>query len=62
MALGGHSTASMALHYIDHASVEDVRLEVTENDKLIMTFTLASYRAEDLRVALGHVPNPDGSM
>jgi integrase len=25
MALGGHSTASMALHYIDHASVEDVR-------------------------------------
>jgi integrase len=25
MALGGHSTASMALHYIDHASVDDVR-------------------------------------
>ncbi len=41
---------------------QDIRFEVTENDKIIMTFTLASYRAEDLRVALGHVPNTDGSI
>lgn len=41
---------------------QDIRFEISENDKIIMTFTLASYRAEDLRVALGHVPNPDGSI
>jgi hypothetical protein len=40
---------------------QDIQFEVVDADVTILTFTLASYRAEDLRIALGRTPNPDGS-
>jgi hypothetical protein len=42
---------------------QDIQFEVVDAGAglVLLTFTLASYRAEDLRVALGRTPNPDGS-
>lgn len=40
---------------------QDIQFEVTQNGAVVLVFTLASYRAADLRTALGRTPNPDGS-
>lgn len=40
---------------------QDIRFDVMDGAAVILIFTLASYRAADLRVALGRTPNPDGS-